>query len=557
MKKMKKCTALMLSCLLAAGSVTGCGGGTGNDAAANTEGTAAAGREDEVNQEAWQGEQDTSGGRTMNFGIQNYGGGGIDPASEINCAWNASRYGVGECLFRFDNSMNVVNWLCDEYTVNEEHTEWVFHIREGVKFSDGCDLTAEAVTSSFERLFEAGPTGSSAPQKFLEAEAEITADNASGNVTVKTVTPYVDLTKNLAYPVMVILDAEHTTDYAHAAIGTGPYVATNFREEVGYTMIANEHYWGGEVPFESIELMYMGDASAKAMALKSGQLDLAENVTNISDLRDLQADPGFTVTIANGVRTGLAHMNMSEGRLLSNKTLREAVLMALDDDTMCSVTVGGLYTAGYSVLPSNLDYGYENLTDPDPYDPEAAMKLLDEAGIVDTNGNGIRELEGQEVVLHYVTYDNRCLKDFAEAIQTQLADIGIGVDLEIGDSARQWDSYQSGDFDLNGSNWTTVGTGDPTEYLAAWCSDSGADYCGYKNEEYDALFHELATTFDNDARREIVQKLQQILLDDAAAVVHGYYNSSMISRNATVGGAAIHTADYYWITTDMYPVSGQ
>mgnify|MGYP002516284318 CR=1 FL=1 len=56
---------------------------------------------------------------------------------------------------------------------------------------------------------------------------------------------------------------------------------------------------------------------------------------------------------------------------------------------------------------------------------------------------------------------------------------------------------------------------------------------------------------------EIVQKLQQILLDDAAAVVHGYYNSSMISRNATVGGAAIHTADYYWITTDMYPVSGQ
>ena len=555
MKKIQKCTELMLSCLLAAGAMAGCGG-SGNEApAAQTSGETATNREGEVNQEAYQGEQDTSVGRTMNFGIQNYGGGGIDPASEINCAWNVSRYGVGECLFRFDNSMNVVNWLCDEYTVNDEHTEWVFHIRDGVKFSDGCDLTAEAVKASFERLFEAGPAGSSAPQKYLEEEAEITADDASGSVTVKTVTPYVDLTKNLAYPVMVILDAEHTTDYTHAAIGTGPYVATNFREEVGYTMVANEYYWGGEVPFESIELMYMGDASAKAMALQSGQLDLAENVTNISDLRDLQADPSFTVTIANGVRTGLAHMNMSEGKLLSNKTLREAVLMALDDNTMCSVTVGGLYTSGYSVLPSNLDYGYENLTDPDPYDPEAAMKLLDEAGIVDTNGDGIRELNGQEVVLHYVTYPNRCLNDFAEAIQTQLSDIGIGVDLEIGDSARQWDSYQSGDYDLNGSNWTTVGTGDPTEYLAAWCSTSGADYCGYKNEEYDDLYNELAVTFDNDARREIIQKMQQILLDDAVAVVHGYYNSSMISRNATVGGAAINTADYYWITTDMYPLS--
>ena len=500
-------------------------------------------------------ERDTATDRTITFGIQNYSAGGLDPAAEINCAWNISRYGVGECLFKFDDSMNVVNTLCDSYTVNEEHTEWVFHIREGVKFSDGCDLTPEAVKASFERLFEEGPNGSSAPQVYLDPESELIADNAAGTLTIRTPAPYVDLTKNLAYPVMTILDVEHTTDYDHAAIGTGPYVATNFREEVGYTMVRNEYYWGGDVPFAAIELLYMGDASAKAMALQSDQLDLAENITNITDLRTLQADPEFTVTIASGVRTGLAHMNVSEGRLLSNKTLREAVQMALDDETMCSVTVGGLYTAGFSVLPSNLDYGYENLTDPYPYDPDAAMQLLDEAGIVDTNGDGIRELDGQEVILKYVTYSNRCLDDFAEAIMQQLSVIGIGVDLEIGDSARQWDSYQSGDFDLNGSNWTTVGTGDPTEYLAAWCSTSGSDYCGYQNDEYDALYKELSTTFDTDARRDIIQRMQQILIDDAVAVVHGYYNSSMISRNSTVGGATIHTADYYWVTTEFYPVA--
>ncbi len=558
MKRIQKFLALTLSFLLIAGVMAGCGssGSGDSNASAPANNDAASGnREDEVNQEAFDTAQDTSGTRTMTFGIQNYGGGGIDPAKEPNCAWNVSRYGVGECLFKFDNSMNVVNTLCDTYTVNDEHTEWVFHIRDGVKFSDGCDLTAEAVKASFDRLFEAGPNGSSAPQKYLEAEAEITADNASGNLTIKTTKPYVDLTKNLAYPVMVILDVEHTTDYDHAAIGTGPYVATNFREEVGYTMVANEHYWDGEVPYASIELLYMGDASAKAMALQSGQLDLAENITNINDLRTLQADPNFTVTIASGVRTGLCHLNVSEGKLLSNKTLREAIMMALDDETMCSTTVGGLYTSGFSVLPSNLDYGYDNLTDPYAFDPDAAVALLDGAGIVDTNGDGTRELDGKEIVLHYVTYPNRCLNDFAEAIQQQLATIGIGVDLEIGDSARQWDSYQSGDFDINGSNWTTVGTGDPTEYLSAWCSTSGADYCGYKNEEYDALYDELATTFDADARREIIQKMQQILIDDAAAIVHGYYNSSMISKNATVGGAAIHTADYYWITTEIYPAA--
>ncbi|MDO5545833.1 MAG: ABC transporter substrate-binding protein [Eubacteriales bacterium] len=536
MKKIRKSIALLLSAALIAGVMAGCGSFESGTSADSTKTS-----------------QASSGAHSMTFGIQNYGGGGIDPAKETNTAWNNSRYGVGECLFKFDDSMNIVGTLCDSVSVNDAHTEWVFHIRDGVKFSDGCDLTPEAVKASFERLFEAGASGSSDPEKFLEASAELIPDNAAGTLTIRTTKPYVDLTKNLAYPVFVILDVEHTTDYDHAAIGTGPYIATNFREEVGYTMVKNANYWGGEVPYDSIELMYMGDASAKAMALQAGQLDLAENVTNISDLRMLQEDPNFTVTIANGVRTGLAHMNMSEGRLLSNATLRQAVLMALDDETMCSVTVGGLYTSGFSVLPSNLDYGYENLTNPYAYNVDGAVKLLDDAGIVDTNGDGIRELDGQEIVLHYVTYPNRCLSDFAEAIQQQLTSIGIGVDLEIGDSTRQWDSYQSGDFDLNGSNWTTVGTGDPTDYLASWYSKGGSDYCGYVNAEFDELYEKLTNTFDSSERREIIQQLQQLLIDDAAAIVHGYYNSSMIAKNATIGGAAIHTADYYWVTTEIYP----
>ncbi len=559
MKKFQKLTAVLLSVLLITGILAGCGGSNSGDpstASANTPSTASGNREGEVNQQGYDTEQDTSGTRTMTFGIQNYSAGLIDPIHDTSAAWNNTRYGVGECLFMFDNSMTVQNHLCDSYTVNDEHTEWVFHIREGVRFSDGCALTAEAVKASFERTFRDGPTGSSAPQKFLEAEAVITADNTTGNVTIRTVTPYVSLPQNLAYPVMVILDAEHTTDYEHAAIGTGPYVATNFREEVGYTMVRNEYYWNGEVPYASIELLYMGDASAKAMAMQSGQLDLTENITNINDLRNLQADPNFTVTIASGVRTGLCHLNVSEGKLLSNATLRHAIMKALDDETMCGITAGGLYTAGFSVLPSTLDYGYDQLVDPDPYDPEEAKRILDEAGIVDTNGDGIRELDGREVVLKYVTYPNRCLGDFAEAIQQQLAAIGIGVDLEIADSARQWDSYQSGDFDINGSNWTTVGTGDPLEFLSAWYSgETGADYCGYRNEEFDELFEKMKTEFDAEIRKQMVQRMQQILIDDAAAIVHGYYNSSMISNNATIGGAAIHTADYYWITTEIYPAA--
>ena len=555
MKKARKITAILLSALLLAGVMAGCSGKTQTEAppAQPTE-TPAENREGEVNLQSHEAERDEAKDRTMTFGIQEYSI-GVDPAQEINTAWNCSRYGIGECLFRFDNSMNVVNWLCDSYTVNDEHTEWVFHIRDGVQFSDGCPCNAAAVKASIERLFRDSVGGSSKHKTFLAEESVLTVDEAANTLTIVTPEPVVDLTKNLCHPVMIILDVEHTTDYVGAPIGTGPYAAEKFTEHVGMTVVRNEHYWNGEVPYASIELLYMGDASAKAMALRAKQVDLVENITNIADLESLRNDPGYTVTIAPGVRTGICHMNVSEGKLLNNETLRHAICKAIDRETMCSVTVGGLYTAGFSVLPSNLDYGYDNLVNPDPYDPDEAMRILDEAGIVDTNGDGIRELDGQEVMLKYVTYPNRCLDAFAEAIQQQLTAVGIGVDLIISDGAGQWDSYQSGDFDINSSNWNTAATGDPCEYMNAWWGDCEADYCGYSNPEYNELFAKLEKTFDDAERKDIIQRLQQILLDDAAAFPLGYYNSSMISDNDKIGGAAINTADYYWVTTDIYPAA--
>ena len=551
---MKKTISMMLCLVLILSLLAGCGS-SGSSAPAAQAPTAAANREGEVNQQAFEAEHSTATDRVLKFGIFEWSV-GIDPAQEVNTAWNCSRYGIGECLFRFDNSMNVVNWLCDDYSVNDAHTEWVFHIRDGVKFSDGCPCNAAAVKASFERLFEAGATGSSKPKTFLAAESQMTVDEAANTLTIVTPEPVVDLTKNLCYPVMIILDTEHTTDYVGGAIGTGPYAAKEFREHVGMTVVRNEHYWKEPVPYASIELIYMGDASAKAMALQSGQIDLAENIANIADLDNLRNDPEFTVTIANGVRTGICHFNVSEGKLLSNATLRHAIIKALDRETMCAITVGGMYTPGFSVLPSNLDYGYENLVNPDPFDTDEAMRIMDEAGIVDTDGDGIREMpDGTPVKLKFISNPSRCLDTFAEAVQQQLTEVGIGVDLTVTDGDGQWTSYETGDFDMNASNWTTVGVGDPTEYMNAWWGDCEADYCGYNNEEYNKLFAQLQETFDEAARKEIIQKLQQILIDDAAALPYGYYNSSMISRNSAVGGAAINTADYYWVTTNIYPAA--
>ena len=185
--------------------------------------------------------------------------------------------------------------------------------------------------------------------------------------------------------------------------------------------------------------------------------------------------------------------------------------------------------------------------------------MLDDAGYVDTDGDGIREKDGQNITLSYITYDNRKLSDFAQAIQSTLSELGLDVKVNVTDSDTEWNMMVNGEYDLCDSNWTTVGNGDPSEYLLNWYggyvgTDANANWCNYKSAEFDALYDQLMGEYDNAKRADLIQQMQQILIDDAAVVVHGYYNSSMIS-NKKVSGANIHTADYYWITTEIKPAN--
>ena len=177
---------------------------------------------------------------------------------------------------------------------------------------------------------------------------------------------------------------------------------------------------------------------------------------------------------------------------LANDALRQALLMALDHETMCNVTVAGMYTPGFAALPSSLAYNYDQLTNPYPYDVEKAKETLDEAGIVDTDGDGIRELDGENINLVYLAYTSRNLNDFAQAIALQLEEIGIGVTLNVSDYDTITALQNAGEFDLVTANTTTVGTGDPQDFLSYWYSGNSGSYGYYHNEEYDACFEELS-----------------------------------------------------------------
>ena len=148
---------------------------------------------------------------------------------------------------------------------------------------------------------------------------------------------------------------------------------------------------------------------------------------------------------------------------------------------------------------------------------------------------------------------NRLLNEFSDAHTQYLKEIGIGVTAEYGSSDDQW-SKLALDYDFNNNNWITVGT---EILMPIWQTGQlKSTYCAYSNEEYDKLFNELKTEMDPDKREDLIFQMQQILIDDAAVLIDGYYNSSMIySKN--VGYAKIHTADYYWLTTEIVPADAE
>ena len=190
----------------------------------------------------------------LNFGCTNFSE-SLDPSAMPNAAWAVSRYGIGESLFKFDDKMEADYNLCDEYSVNEDNTEWKLHIRENLKFSNGKEVTASSVVKSIEYMYEQEKSGkgSTAPSQYMIYDS-IKADDESRTVTIKTSKPYADLTKALAHPFFVILDME--SDLANNPVGTGPYVIDKYDVGVSVAMKANEHYWKEEVPYEKINISY-------------------------------------------------------------------------------------------------------------------------------------------------------------------------------------------------------------------------------------------------------------------------------------------------------------
>ena len=334
-------------------------------------------------------------------------------------------------------------------------------------------------------------------------------------------------------------------DIANKPAGTGPYMVTSFVED-RIELEANRNYWNGEVGLDTITFTRVSDAEARVMALQSGELDMTITIdhTNIK----LFENEDYNVSVVSGVRTNVVKMNHARP-FLKYKELRQAISYAIDRETYGANITGG--APSVCLFPASVPFDIDSI-EGYSYDVDRAVQILDDAGFVDTDGDGIREIDGENIHLEYyqsAAHGSAEAGLIAQAIQADL--LKIGVDVEIMSSENMSDIKNAGLYDFCSDNSNTVPTGDGQYFLTnMYLSTSGSNKSGYNNPEFDALIERFNDAYSAEERYAIAHEAAQLLNDDAADLFVTTVPMSTVSR-AYVKNAVQPTVDYYMITKDI------
>ena len=523
MKKMWKVTAAAAMVGLMAFAAAGCGGGDKKQAAK------AASKD------------------TLKVGVTNFAD-SLEPTDNY-FGWVVMRYGLGECLTKFDTSMKTCGWLADKWSISADKLTWTFHINDKACFSNGTKVTGKAAADSILRTF-----AKAARAKSMFEYTEIKGEGQ--NVIIKTKHPVPTLPGMLGDPLFIIIDTtqKDRDNRKMGPICTGPYAVKSFTKAKA-VMVKNEKYWDGEVPYKTVEIPSIDDPNTRAMALQKGEIDVAVNIA-AGDMALFQGKDKFKVSEIASLRDVLARLNVKPGKPLADPKVRHALIKAIDREAICKGPLKGTFFPGGPYMAPSTDYGYKELyaSNPDKYNVEEAKKLLAEAGWKDTNGDGYVDKNGKNLELDFAFYSSRAeLPICAEATQADAKKIGIKVNLKPVDYNVLDKIGKEGGADLIISNILCLQAGDPevfmNQYLKTGQEQNG---CGYSSKEFDGLSDKLGVEFDPAKRRELVIEMEKVILKDGASLVFCHPKTNMVS-SAAIANANIQPCDYYWVTKEIKP----
>ncbi len=430
---------------------------------------------------------------------------------------------VFDSLVRIDRNGRFVGDLA-ESVERPTPTTLVFHLRRGVRFGNGRELTARDVKFTYDSIFA---PDSVSPKRAAMAQLSSLETPDDHTVVMTTAYPYapaLDFARQGIVPAGTPLP-EHSA--ATAPAGTGAFEVSSYARDEQVILVRNPYRPAPPESPRGIIFKIVPDPTVRTLELAEGVCDVAENNIEPDVLPYLARDRAIDVERTPGTSYQYLAFNFRDPRLRDLR-VRRAIASAIDRPAIVDSLMRGTARIASGML-SPESWAYDADVTTWPYDPARARRLLDQAGYPAGRG-GMRALS----LVYKTTPDRRQL---GEVLQAMLARVGIRLEIRTNEWATFYGDIQRGDFDLTSMNW--VGINDPDHYYMVFDSHMtpphGFNRGFYDNPEMDRLVEQGARTLDPAARRAIYARVQQLAATDLPYVSLWWLDNVAV-MNRRIGG---------------------
>lgn len=451
-----------------------------------------------------------------------------------------------ETLVRYEDG-EIVPGLAERWEVSPDGLTYTFYLKQGIKFSDGTDFNAEAVKTNLDNIPKilAEFNGGWGLTSTLLDEVTVIDDYT---VAVTLTTPYYGALQDFAVPMPMSMmsPAGYNEDGSLAEItktktlGTGPYMYDGEKSDETYTFVRNPYYERGESDVDVFHVKVIPENDAKVLALRNGKIDMIVGQANLTynTFEELANAPGFTAISSDAtIQSRTMGFNVSHPPF-NDPAVRLAANHAIDTQSISENIFYGVETPADSVLDKELPYCDVD-TGAYAYDVEKAKQILEDAGWIDSDGDGIREKDGVKLSgnLLYAT-EQASLGDLSSVLATQLKEIGFDITPVGKEQMVYFQDISNGDFDLAIAITNAIPS-DPYLLISRCLTNTVIDnylaqgLAGMENA--DELINSLNAMTNEDEIQSVYNTLLQELHDEATIIpltrVKGMaaYNTNVIS----------------------------
>jgi peptide/nickel transport system substrate-binding protein len=429
-------------------------------------------------------------------------------------------------LVHRDDHFNLQPWLAASWDHPDPNT-WTFHLRPNVRFHDGHPLTSADVAWSIQSL----SNGTLITAKG-SAFANVASVETPGplTLTLRTRTPDASLLFNLSDGLFGVVERGAGRDEGLHPVGTGPFRLLSQTEDKDVLVERNSDYWNGAPTIPRIRFDVVPDDITDALEMKKGSADIESNAITVDMVHALAGLPNLQTDSVPSTTVMYVQFNVTDPALRDPR-VRQAIAFALDRPALIASIWRGQATLADSLLPAT-HWAHADPAAQYPHDLARATALLNAAGLR-PDAHGVR--------LHFTlkTSTDETTRLLAQAIQQQLAAVGIDLSIRPAEFGTFYADITKGAFQMYILRWTGASNLDPDIFRYCYSSASmppkGANRGHYTNPEVDRLLAAAAATTDQPTRRAAYIRVQQILAQDVPSIPLWYPSNETIHTTRLTG----------------------